>query len=765
MTNLLSNAMNKTMGLILPIRTSKQCLIITLILISFCQITTAQQRLGLANNNYGGVTTLMSNPADIAGSRYKTYIGFAQMDFHLTNNYFKLSGLNVDNLDSVSILKKNGDYLSAGFDVASLSWIQSINPKMAFGLSSRARGAFQGVGITPNLYKTLGIGKDSNSVIKGGGFNINAQIFSELAASYAQTLVDNKDYGFKMGVTIKRLSGAFATGMTLSQLDAQHTTVAGVEKYKISNGQLNIAYIGTGDLNDATNFSPSNLFGGGGKGWGFDLGATYEHRTGNFTNDYGTTPYLFRVGVSVTDVGNIKYSGSNVRYYSKNLKNVNFNISDTTDLASSNDILEAAGIKKDSFAKSFTAQIPTMLRVNADVRITDLFFVSLNLGHSLANRYQLGTQYASFVAVTPRLETRYFDVSLPLALMNNYKTFGVGFGVRVGFVTFGMDNFTGFVGSASGLNGHAGLNIGIGRQKSTQDLAEKEKEKEKEAEVVEAKKESQEKSKKKANKAPKQDPLSNEPTKAPAVVAAPKSVMKPEEKAKDIPESTPPQDAIAAKPTAPKIKEKAQQMPVKAPIKAAISPKPTVPTTSAKPTEMPSKAPATFVTAPPKSTAPTTTAKPTEMPSKTSAQVATAPKPTVPTTTAKPKELPAKMPTAAATVPKPVVVEKPANVNISPVGSGKMGECIEFFPNKAAITGSSALCLKEISKFLIANKSIKLNITGSVLSTEKAADGAALKLERAKTVRNFLIQSGVEAARLAVKTGDSADAPIILSAQ
>jgi outer membrane protein OmpA-like peptidoglycan-associated protein len=94
-----------------------------------------------------------------------------------------------------------------------------------------------------------------------------------------------------------------------------------------------------------------------------------------------------------------------------------------------------------------------------------------------------------------------------------------------------------------------------------------------------------------------------------------------------------------------------------------------------------------------------------------------------------------------------------------------MGECIEFFPNKAAITGNSAACLKEISKFLISNKNIKLNVTGSILATEKSTDGAALKLERAKTVRNFLIQSGVEAARLAVKTGDSVDAPIILSAQ
>jgi hypothetical protein len=726
MNNFLFHTMNKTMGQTLPIRTATKCFIIASFIFSFCQFTTAQQRLGLATSNYGGVTNLMSNPADIAGSRYRTYIGFGQMDAHFTNNYFKFGSLSVDNVDTFSLLKKNGDFLSVGFDLAGLSWIQNINPKMTFSLSSRARGAFQLVGATPNLYNTLGIANDSTTIIKGGGFNIGAQIFSELDASYAQTLVDNKDYGLKVGATIKRLSGAFATGFSLSQFDAQHITTVDEEKYKISNGQLNIAYIGTGDLSDATNFSPSSIFGGGGKGWGFDVGATYEHRTGNFNDDNGTTPYLFRVGVSVTDVGNIKYSGNDVRYYAKSLKNVDFKVSDTTDLSISDDVLEAAGINKDSFATSFKAQIPAMLRLNADVRITENFFVNAYLAHSIANRYQLGTQYASFVAVTPRLETRYFDFSLPLVLGNNYKTFGMGFGIRLGPVTFGMDNFTGFFGNASGLNAHAGLNIGIGRKSNARDLAQKEKEKEKEAEVAEAKNASKEKANKKSKKAPKED--SYEPIVS-TVVAEPKPVKAPETKPMDAKK-----EVVVAKPNTQKMVDKAPSMPAKTPATVAVTPKPTVSTT-----------------------VPTTTVNPKETPAKTPATVAVTPKPTVPTTTTKPQEMatktstqgplsttPQKAATAAVVVPKPtvpVVVEKPKSVSVAPIGSGKMGDCIEFFPNK-------------------------LNVAASVLATEKVADATALKTERAKTIRNFLIQSGVEASRIAIKMNDAASvAPITLTAQ
>ena len=767
MNNLFFKIVTKSMTQLLPIRTFT-CCIITLLLINFCQTTTAQQRLGLANSNYGGITNLMSNPADIAGGRYRTYIGAGQADFHLTNNYFKLNNFNLDfldNADSVTLLKKNGDYLSLGYDLAGLSWIQSINPKITVGLSSRARGTLQGVGITRNFYNTSGISNDSVSTVKGASLNVNAQIFSEIALSYAQTLVDNKDYGVKVGATIKRLSGAVATGFSVSQLDAKYTKSFDNEKYQITSGQLNVAYIGDGSFDGTNAFKPSDIFGSGGKGWGFDVGATYEHRTGNFNESDGTIPYKFRVGVSVTDLGGIKYSGSNVRYYSKDLKNVTFDISDSVDVGQSNDILEAAGVNKDSFATSFTAQIPTMLRVNADVRLSNIFFININWANSLADKYRIGTQYASFIAVTPRLETRYFDFSIPLALSNNYKTFGMGFGIRLGPVTLGMDNFTGLFGNPSGINAHAGLNIGIGRRKNAQNLAEKEKEKEKEAEVAEAKTESKEKSKKKSKKSPTEAPPSNEPMQAPVVVEAPKSIETPAPKAKEIAENTPSQNVVIAKPTAPKMEGNKQKSPEKVPNLIISAPKPTVSTTPTtvvkpvvKPTETPTKAPTTVVAAP-KSTAPTT-ATTVVKPAETS--VKTSPQGPLSTT-------PQKAPTVTVVAPKatvPTVIALPKSLEMKPLGSGRMGECIEFFPNKAAISGNSTACLREISKFLMSNKDIKLNVAASVLSTEKTADATALKTERAKTIRNFLIQSGVDAKRIAIKMSDAAtDAPITLTPQ
>ena len=140
-----------------------------------------------------------------------------------------------------------------------------------------------------------------------------------------------------------------------------------------------------------------------------------------------------------------------------------------------------------------------------------------------------------------------------------------------------------------------------------------------------------------------------------------------------------------------------------------------------------------------------------------------------------------KAPVAATPKPStPVATVTPKNVNVSPMNaspmnasptnispinaanSAKMGNCIEFFPNKATIADDSRACLKEIGIYLKNNKTLRLAISANVLPTEKVADAVILKTERAKTVRNFLIQSGIEASRLTVKLSDFKDSAAIV---
>ena len=135
------------------------------------------------------------------------------------------------------------------------------------------------------------------------------------------------------------------------------------------------------------------------------------------------------------------------------------------------------------------------------------------------------------------------------------------------------------------------------------------------------------------------------------------------------------------------------------------------------------------------------------------------------------EKMPAPVVIAPKVTPKAAVPAQTTKtkVNVSPINtpnSGKMGNCIAFYPNKAVISENSLTCLKEISKFLVTNKNLKLNVAASLLPTEKAADAVALKTERAKTIRNYFIQSGVEASRIAVKLTDKTEeTPIVMTPQ
>ncbi len=141
---------------------------------------------------------------------------------------------------------------------------------------------------------------------------------------------------------------------------------------------------------------------------------------------------------------------------------------------------------------------------------------------------------------------------------------------------------------------------------------------------------------------------------------------------------------------------------------------------------------------------------------KTPAPVVAAPKTVAPATA------------STQTVASPTQATK-TKVNVSPINTpspGRMGSCIEFYPNKAVISENSIACLKEMSKLLITNKNLKLNVAASLLPTEKVFDALALKTERAKTIRNYFIQSGVEASRIAVKLTDKVEeTPIVMTPQ
>lgn len=94
-------------------------------------------------------------------------------------------------------------------------------------------------------------------------------------------------------------------------------------------------------------------------------------------------------------------------------------------------------------------------------------------------------------------------------------------------------------------------------------------------------------------------------------------------------------------------------------------------------------------------------------------------------------------------VEREVVVEKPAEVKKSEVLRG-----VNFEISSASLTANARTVLREVAERLKFHSHIRVEIAGHTDSTGPAQLNERLSLERAESVKAFLVQEGVEAERL-----------------
>ncbi len=95
----------------------------------------------------------------------------------------------------------------------------------------------------------------------------------------------------------------------------------------------------------------------------------------------------------------------------------------------SNDVLDE---QPNEQSTAFRAGLPTALNVNVDYRITGNLYANLTWIQGMRNRNAIAMRQNALVALTPRLETKLLEVSLPLSFQDNYSNFAAGFAFRFG---------------------------------------------------------------------------------------------------------------------------------------------------------------------------------------------------------------------------------------------------------------------------------------------------------------------------------------------
>jgi len=419
-----------------------------------CLTASAQDFTGYGADNYAGVNTLLLNPAMLAGSKYKVNVNLIAVSAGAQNNAFeldqkKLFGLHFSNLQEGNGYTKapNHDYKYLYFntDILGPSAMININHKNAVALITRMRVLANESNLSDGIFRLFGNSDPAyyNTNIIDRSLQNKMQAFADAGISFGRILVEKPNTLFKVGVTAKYIAGLAAASLSTGQMTANIDPANNITSL---TADMTAAY--SSNLDNMGNGSFSDIFHKqAGHGMGFDLGAVYESRPASLAGD--PTPYRLRLGLSVTDIGSVRYNNStNGNTYSMNANGSNatqlevqkgetftqyFNRLQTTNLI----------VAKGTAPPTMTVSLPTALHVDADYHVWKRIFVNANaLINMVATTNPISPNYGTSFTVTPRMEKKWISIYSPIS----YSAQGLinwGAGIRLGPL---------FVGSGSVLS-------------------------------------------------------------------------------------------------------------------------------------------------------------------------------------------------------------------------------------------------------------------------------------------------------------------------
>lgn len=475
----------------------------------------AQHMPGVSMGNYAGTHTLYHNPASVADTRYSVYGHLASANFAVGNNHVKydfpysflrlVSGtvpaqylneegkLPLDRNRLVERLNGKHKFLNTEGDFRLPSLMVSfLDGKIGAAITTRARYNLvldkidepvaqlirSGTRYNEDLHNVAYKQQSGKAVMNGAG---------EIALTIGGVILDNETDFWKVGVTIKRLVGLYSGYINIKQADYEIKEDPSWrnQRYMIETDNVDADY---GFVSDEAfkdfSLSPSWLLGKSapGGGWGLDAGVVYEYRpdvhkyryreNGISKLDPTQNKYLYRVAVSLTDIGSVKYNSDYyVSTYSIRNGRSTLTYDEFSELKGTDKFFESVeqsyqgNLQKG--ASQYTVSLPLALQASVDYRLKYNTYVNVLWVQDLKSRNKINAMHtASMLAITPRYEHRWYELSMPIAILNNYRSFGVGLAGRIGPLWLGTDHLAGLlnIGRPKTFTIYGGLSLGIGKK-------------------------------------------------------------------------------------------------------------------------------------------------------------------------------------------------------------------------------------------------------------------------------------------------------------
>ncbi len=447
----------------------------------------AQEMYGVGLGNYSGVMSTLYNPAMLTNTKTFLDVNIATADVFFRNNMYYIPKSDYSIFKAIRLQappKYGSDSINAllynnyNTKFVNLS-LRTIGPSASFqygnhgfALTTGARFFISGNNIPWEfpVISYIGIKDDSIHNINFIDYNLDlsSTAWMEVGLSYAYNVYKYYDKQLTVGVTIRKIWGY--AGLSLAANNFNYIIVNdSTINIKNMNSTLGFALPVNYNKNEINN----NPFFKG-NGYSLDVGVVYVKKKRGYRrwDKYSlcSQPYEdydYRIGVSILDLGNIKFK-NNAQYHAYNDVNIYWENYDTLNYSSVNQVINSLsnvfyGNPTTSLqANSFSIGLPTAVSVQMDFHILKNFYTAGFWIHPISfNSHSI--RRAAQIAVVPRYETRRFEISLPFS-MYDYKYYRVGLAARFGFFTIGTERLGTWLGMAdlNGLDIYASIKFNFG---------------------------------------------------------------------------------------------------------------------------------------------------------------------------------------------------------------------------------------------------------------------------------------------------------------
>ena len=424
--------------------------------ISF-NILQAQNYQAINGSSYAGSLSTNNNPSSIVHVPYAWDITPISVQSKQSTNFFKIDKYSLlSSFNNAEISAQNGErnrYLYTSQDIRLFNTRISLNSRaaIAFGVNIKSFGyaTTSKVNVqdsSQSLRDFLDINRN-NSPLSAESV---VSTWGELYGTYAQTIMEDNGKLLNIGLTLK-INRAIGGGYGKANKLGYSALSASSPGYIVNSGSLEYGYsynFDKIDSNKSTLTNAQKFLLSTNSGFSADVGIEYIIQPDNENRESSEYAYNTKIGISVMDIGNNKYS------YGKYSSFATAGKAGTTDTLIENKFVavNSVGGFTDSLASiansfnqlegNFTVYQPTRLIVNVDQHISNNFFINTQLTIPILSLFSTKLLYIkdiNLLAITPRWEIKALGAYLPI-LYNNRNQLWVGAAFKAGPILLGTHN-------------------------------------------------------------------------------------------------------------------------------------------------------------------------------------------------------------------------------------------------------------------------------------------------------------------------------------